>query len=231
MAVLTRIVFAVCASCVALLAITAPAWAHEDLAASTPTDGAVLTTAPTEVLLEFTDSVTPADEPVVVTGPAGRVPVTVTQPGSLAIRAGLPRNARERPVRGRVPRHLLRRSSQRGRDLVHAQRTCGRDVVDHRLVLDHDLDHRRRRRGARQRRGRQRLPDRARGCWRSRGGRPRGRRRRPVPPRLISPPKRSTWRGGSARGCAPCAQHCSERSPASSRSTRSRSARPVHTRS
>jgi methionine-rich copper-binding protein CopC len=67
------------AATVGALAVTAPASAHADLKSSTPASGATVTSAPTEVVLQFVDS------------PAGHTTITVTGPNGTDATAGMTR--------------------------------------------------------------------------------------------------------------------------------------------
>ncbi|WP_159096519.1 copper resistance CopC family protein [Miniimonas sp. S16] len=62
---------AVAALVLLLGAIAGPALAHDRLLTSTPADGETLTTAPTQLVLSYSDEIAPIGVEVTVTGPAG----------------------------------------------------------------------------------------------------------------------------------------------------------------
>lgn len=78
-----RAAVVVLAAALALLAGTAPAWAHTALESSTPADGASVAQAPREIALTFTEDVPADGATVTVTGPdrADRVAGPVTGDG------------------------------------------------------------------------------------------------------------------------------------------------------
>lgn len=64
-----RAAVVVLAAALALLAGTAPAWAHTELESSTPADGASLDRAPAEIALTFSEDVPADGATITVTGP------------------------------------------------------------------------------------------------------------------------------------------------------------------
>lgn len=77
--VTARVLGAVLAAALVTLAPARPAWAHNQLRASDPADGAVLADPPAQVVLEFTESLNPTYTTIVVTGADSR-PVPTTEP-------------------------------------------------------------------------------------------------------------------------------------------------------
>jgi methionine-rich copper-binding protein CopC len=76
----------------AMLAPAAPAFAHAALVSSQPGAGYAVTTAPNEILLQFSEQVSLTDDALTLTGPAGReVPLQVAlDPTRTAVRGLLP---------------------------------------------------------------------------------------------------------------------------------------------
>lgn len=68
---LRRLVTVFLLSGVAVVATATPAFAHAELIASSPAQNAALDTAPQQVDLTFSEPVTPAANPVTITGPDG----------------------------------------------------------------------------------------------------------------------------------------------------------------
>jgi methionine-rich copper-binding protein CopC len=89
-----RVVIAAFLCCVALGLTGAPAAAHDDLASTTPTDGAELSEAPDEVVLIFTDEVQSLGSAVIVWASDG----TEVSTGRLAIDGAALTQAIEAPA-------------------------------------------------------------------------------------------------------------------------------------
>ncbi|MFY1702621.1 copper resistance CopC family protein [Micromonospora sp. WMMA1923] len=68
----TRIVLALSGVVVVLLGTPTPAWAHNSLRAATPAQNATLTTAPTQITLDFQQRIDPAFTTIVVTDASSR---------------------------------------------------------------------------------------------------------------------------------------------------------------
>ncbi len=66
-----RLAAALLLSGVAVVATATPAFAHAELIASDPAQGAALPAPPQQVALTFNEPVTPAADPVTITGPEG----------------------------------------------------------------------------------------------------------------------------------------------------------------
>jgi len=77
--VMARVLGVVLAAALVAHAPARPAWAHNQLRASDPADGAMLADPPAQVVLEFTESLNPTYTTIVVTGADSR-PVPTTEP-------------------------------------------------------------------------------------------------------------------------------------------------------
>ena len=98
----------------AMLAPAAPAFAHAALVSSEPGAGYAVTTAPNEILLQFSEQVSLADDALTLTGPAGReVPLQVAlDPTRTAVRGLLPDEIADRRRADRHPEPLHQPSLQ-----------------------------------------------------------------------------------------------------------------------